>query len=315
VTLKKPKVLILGATGMLGSMVLDVFDRAGCFSLHATGREHEMIELGSVLFPKVSWHPLLLSPFESNVQRLIPLPEVEWIVNAIHITRPFISGESPNDRERALQINGIFPHELARFATSRNIKIIQFSTDWVFSGLTGNYSEKSSHDAIDVYGKTMSLGEVVLPHTFVIRTSLVGPEPVRSKYLLEWLLVQPLGAKISSFSNYLWNGITTLHLANICKAIIEHDLTPFGIHHLIPNGVSSEAETVLALAANFKRTDLDIIICSGHDSANRILVTEREALNERLWFLAGYREKIPTLNNMIKELANYPYRFRQFRNQ
>jgi len=157
----------------------------------------------------------------------------------------------------------------------------------------------------------MSLGEVVLPHTFVIRTSLVGPEPARSKYLLEWLLVQPEGAKISSFSNYLWNGVTTLHLAKICKAIIEYDLPPFGLHHLIPKGVSSEFETVLALATNYKRPDLDIMIGSSPNSANRILVTERDALNERLWLLAGYRDNTPNLSSMIEELANYPYRFSQ----
>lgn len=308
--MQKTRVLILGATGMLGSMLLEVFDRDGSFAVHATGREDDLIEQGSVLFPRVSWHPLLLSPFESNTQRLIPLPEVDWIINAINVSRPFIGKESPTDRERALQINGIFPHELARYATSRTSKIIQVSTDWVFSGFDGSYVESDLHDALDIYGKTMSLGEVVMPHTIVLRTSLIGPEPRGAIYLLEWLLSHPQNARLPALTNHLWNGMTTLQLAQICKGIIKNDVVPFGIQHLVSALPISELDTMQALLNLYGRTDIQLEPREARALVDRTLATDRPDQNARIWSIAGYPEPLPTLNKMLEELAAFPYRFR-----
>lgn len=145
-----------------------------------------------------------------------------------------------NDQEAALQalrINGVLPHELARFCALVNARFIHISTDGVFSGKKGNYQETDVADATDLYGKTKSLGEVIAPHCLVVRTCIIGRELGECKSLLEWFLGQE-GQTIKGFKHAIFTGFTTLALARILEEIIVRWPELSGLYHIAGDPIS-----------------------------------------------------------------------------
>jgi dTDP-4-dehydrorhamnose reductase len=137
------KVLILGATGMLGNACMSVLSKSETLELVGTARNGET---GYVKFDAA----------KDNVEATISAVKPDWSVNCIGVIKPHINEESLESRTRAIEINGLFPEKLA---LSTKKTIIQIATDCVFSGRKGHYVETDIHDAEDVYGKTKSQGE------------------------------------------------------------------------------------------------------------------------------------------------------------
>jgi len=116
-----------------------------------------------------------------------------------------------------LQVNTIFPYFLQKVCEEVGCKLIHISTDCVFSGLRGRYDESDDHDASDVYGTTKSLGEP--EGSTIIRTSIIGEETRNFSSLLEWVKSNR-GREVKGYTNHIWNGITCLQFAKICRDII-----------------------------------------------------------------------------------------------
>src|SRR5207245_4654907 len=129
-------VLILGATGMLGSMLVEVLSKEESIFLHATVRTVAQLEKLKQLFPTVTFH-LFDAEKDSIGSFLEKFDSLNWIINAIGIIKPLIHDTTAYEIERAVQINGLFPHYLARAA--KKSRILQIATDCVFSGRQGNY--------------------------------------------------------------------------------------------------------------------------------------------------------------------------------
>ncbi len=200
-------------------------------------------------------------------------------------------------------MNAVFPHRLAQAAATCGASVLQIATDCVFSGRAGGYLESSPHDALDVYGKTKSLGEVVGRHVHHLRTSIVGPErgPSRAS-LLEWFLHHPLASAVQGFTTHRWNGVTTLHFARICDAAIRTGIKLPNCHHLVPADAVSKHEMLVLFARAFNRLDLTIEARPTSPLIDRTLRTRDVELGRELWRAAGYPEP-PTVAEMIDELA------------
>lgn len=126
-------------------------------------------------------------------------------------------------------INSIFPQLLWNICKKYDAKMIQPTTDCVFSGKAGNYVETDLHDETNAYGMSKSLGE---PYgCTVIRTSIIGKEVFNKKSFLEWVLSNE-NSKINGFTNHLWNGITCLEYCKIIEKIIEENLFWVGVRHI-----------------------------------------------------------------------------------
>ena len=188
------KVLILGSQGMLGSAVLNYLTDKGVDLVAPIDTYDEQKILTGTL-------------------QMIKFSEFDYIINCIGII-----GHKLKTTREAVMVNCILPYSLAEQAPKA--KIIQIATDCVFSGREGHYMEDNEHDASDVYGKTKSLGEVQAKNFYNIRTSIVGRDRHSKVSLLEWFLSQPKNAKINGYKNHMWNGITTLHFAKLCYAIM-----------------------------------------------------------------------------------------------
>lgn len=282
------KVLILGATGMLGSACHSVFSKSEEIELFKTSRKNQE---GYLCFDAQ----------KDNVSDLIESTKADWIVNCIGVIKPHINEESVPSRKNAIEINGLFPE---RLASSTNKPIIQIATDCVYSGLKGSYMESDAHDATDVYGKTKSLGEMPAENLKHLRVSIIGPEVGRSTSLLEWFRNQPKDASLNGFTDHLWNGVTTHHFGLIAKGIIEQDFNDFNMTHLVPKDKVSKAQLLRIFAKVYGRPDIVINDTKSSVTIDRTLATENKEINKKLWQLAGY-EVPPTVEKMVREQAEF----------
>jgi dTDP-4-dehydrorhamnose reductase len=141
-------------------------------------------------------------------------PEV--IMNCIGITK---RKPEANDVAKMFLVNARFPHHLARWAGDNGARVIHFSTDCVFDGADGNYSERSVVTAPDLYGQTKYFGELDYDHCLTIRTSMIGREMTGRTELLEWFLAQQ-GKRVHGYKNARYSGLTTLTMAALLPRII-----------------------------------------------------------------------------------------------
>jgi dTDP-4-dehydrorhamnose reductase len=300
-------VLVLGASGMLGSMVTDVLSRAPGVSVTATVREAALRAAGQRRLPSVDWQLFDAAAWDPQVSGLPGLRPGSWVVNCIGITKPLIRDDRPAEVLRALRINSLLPYALAEAVASVGGRMIQIATDCVFSGRRGTYTEADAHDPLDVYGKTKSLGEPRLPGVHHLRCSIIGPEPKDHKFLLEWFLRQPRGASVQGYRNHRWNGVTTLHFARVCLGIITSELSLSPLHHLVPSGTVTKAEMLHIFSEVYGRQDITIRDVQAQDVIDRTLATTDPGTNSALWAQAGYATP-PTVPEMIRELGRFDYR-------
>jgi dTDP-4-dehydrorhamnose reductase len=288
------KVLILGATGMLGGAMLREFQSfagevfASCRAPVALG----LSEVDCVLFDAKSDDPALA---------LSPLSAGDYVINCIGVIKAEIDENSEKSRRNATEVNSNFPSRLADEAERRGIRVIQIATDCAFSGRSGHYSETSAHDAIDHYGRTKSAGEIRSSQMMHLRVSIIGPETVGHKSLYDWVALRPFGAQITGYKNHTWNGIPAKHFAKIARGIIESGIFFPGVHHVVPKDSVTKCELVKMIAAHVGRSDLKIVEGLAQETVNRTLTTNDEKFNDRLWAAAGY-STVPSVAELVAEI-------------
>ena len=290
------KIAILGATGMLGHMVLNFFAKNTDYQILATARNKEEFNNSG----RISW--TLLDAQEADMVKIADIIKgCDYVINCIGIIKPYIHDDNAFEIERAMQVNALFPHKLAKAAEIVNAKVLQIATDCVYDGVAGEYIETDKHNALDVYGKTKSLGEVYSENLMNLRCSIIGPELKGKMSLLEWFLGQEKNASVNGFKNHLWNGVTTYQYAKICLGIIKENIEFTHLQHVVPEGFVSKAEMLEHFAKTYNRDDLSIINIDAKEAVNRTISTINPELNAKIWQAAGY-SKIPTVFEMITEL-------------
>ena len=210
----------------------------------------------------------------------------DYVINCIGVIKPFIE----DDKLKSIYLNSVFPRELADFCNKKDIKLIHITTDCVFSGATGNYSEESDHDCLDFYGKTKSLGEP--ENCMVLRTSIIGEEIHKDASLIAWVKSMA-GKEINGYTNHFWNGVTTNQYAKICKHIIDEDLYSQGLFHIHSNTVS-KFELVTEINNRFN-LDIKINPQEPDQAVDRTLSTVSELSNEIM-------KHVPTVQEQILDL-------------
>jgi dTDP-4-dehydrorhamnose reductase len=293
-----PSVVVLGASGMLGSMVVRVL--AACPDLHVRATTREGAALAGV--NRVPVDALAVEDKDGRLDEV--LTGADWAVNAIGLIKPHISDCDASAIARAIRVNAAFPHRLAQTACRTGTRVLQIATDCVYAGTRGGYTESSVHDAHDVYGKTKSLGEVPASHVHHIRASIVGPEAGRVSSLLEWFRSRPRRTTIPGYLNHRWNGVTTLQFARVCAAIVRDDRSLPAVQHLVPADIVAKYQLLEMFRRSFGRTDVTVDPVDAAQAVDRSLATERSGVSECLWRAAGY-PAAPTIEAMGAELAAF----------
>jgi dTDP-4-dehydrorhamnose reductase len=288
------RVLVLGAQGMLGSMVATLLNaRPGLEVIVTTRREQPRYLTG------IPWRRF--DARRDSLRRLLERDRCDWVVNGIALTAPRIDIGDDRSVRWAIEVNSLFPRQLAAVAGRVGQRVIQIATDGVYSGSAGPYDESASHDPIDVYGMTKSLGETVAANVVRLRCSIVGPEHGPPSSLLGWVLSQPAGTRVRGFTGQQWNGVTSLHFARFCAAIVGgHE--SLALQHIVPSDTVTKAQLIELISGAFGRADLDVLPEPGPHQRNRTLATLHPSAHLGLWRATGYMQP-PTIAEMLAELA------------
>lgn len=163
-----------------------------------------------------------------ELRNIVSKVKPDVIINAVGLIKQLPSSKNVIE---TLTVNSILPHKLAEIAAEFGARLINVSTDCVFSGVKGNYTEDDVSDAYDLYGKSKNLGEVSAENCLTFRTSIIGRELTSAHSLVEWFLSNR-GKKVKGFVNAIYSGFpTTVFAAIITDLILEHPKL-YGLYHV-----------------------------------------------------------------------------------
>lgn len=226
------RVLILGGSGMLGHKLWQNFSER--FDTFVTFRQAANYCASYGIFDEARSIGGVSATDIPAVTHAVARVQPQVVVNCIGVVK---QDAAARDHLTSISTNALFPHLLARLCGVAKARLIHISTDCVFSGRKGNYSEDALSDAEDLYGRTKYLGEVNGPGCLTLRTSMIGRELAGEHGLLEWLLSQD-GKRIRGFRRAIFSGFTTLALAQIIAEIIERHTDLEGLYHVASDPIS-----------------------------------------------------------------------------
>jgi dTDP-4-dehydrorhamnose reductase len=217
------RVLILGGTGMFGHRAyLEFRDRFDTkVTVRGPGALPPMFDAAHVVAGVDA------SKLET-VERCIASVQPTVVVNCVGVVKQLASAKDPIV---SLTINSLFPHQVSRFCRPAGIRLIHLSTDCVFSGNKGNYTENDRPDPVDLYGHTKLLGEVTTEGALTVRTSIIGRELRTTTGLVEWLLSHR-GGSVQGYTHAIFSGLTTQALAGVLADVVEHCPRLTGLYHV-----------------------------------------------------------------------------------
>lgn len=222
----REKILVLGASGMLGNAVLRYF--AVCTDHDAIGLVRSRQSIGSL--PEEVRHliavggdfddaDVLLNAFDTHRPSIV--------INCVGIVKQLADA---NDPLTVIPINSLLPHRLARICSLVGARLVHMGTDCVFDGSRGLYTEDNVPDAGDLYGRSKLLGEVDYPHAVTLRTSIIGHELSGNRSLIDWFLSR--NEPVGGYSNAIFSGMPTVEIARIIDHYVIPNRNLAGIFHL-----------------------------------------------------------------------------------
>jgi dTDP-4-dehydrorhamnose reductase len=247
---ERRKILVLGASGMLGHAVLRYFSERGQHSVTGSVRS----QASRNLLPTALQQRVVIGVDVENIDSLSQLfadvrPDI--VINCIGLVKQLAAAE---DVLAALPINSLLPHRVARLCSISGARLIHISTDCVFSGSTGMYREGDFSDATDLYGRSKFLGEVDYPHAITLRTSIIGHELDSARGLVEWFLSQKAG--VLGYSRAVFSGLTTVELARVMHDFVIPHGELHGVYHVSVDAI--DKYTLLRQVAEAYGRTIDI---------------------------------------------------------
>jgi len=261
------RTFIFGANGMIGSYLMKYLDN--CVPI--TRKRVDAVTIRQDLF-------------DYQLKRL-DMREGDVVINAMGITN-----KRTVDGWEFMVVNSLFPRLLADYCEKLGVNMIHISTDCVYSGHDGNYSEDDEHDDQNIYGISKSRGEPI--NCTVIRASIIGENKNNSLDLLEWVRKTSNGT-LHGLTDKLWNGITCLRFAKICSDIINENLFWKGVVHVYSPEVISKAD-LLEMINEIYELNNQIIRVESERYCNRSLTSSRN-----IFF------NIPSIKAEIEEQKNF----------
>lgn len=246
----KKRVLVLGATGMLGNAVIQVFCSSPGYEAIGSARSAALLKY----LPQEIAGKLIIGHDLENQDQLIDLfyqasPDI--VINCVGLVKQL---SQANDPIQAILINALLPHRLARLAALSGARLVHMSTDCVFSGSKGDYTEEDLPDAYDLYGRSKLLGEVDYPNAITLRTSIIGHELNGARSLINWFLLQEGSTK--GYEKAIFSGLPTVEIARLIR---DHVLTHpelRGLYHVSADPINKF--DLLSLVARVYGKTIDI---------------------------------------------------------
>lgn len=246
------KVLVLGVTGMLGNTVLRLFSNSASYVVVGAARSTSALQfLPAHLFDRV-----ICGVDLDNVDSLIKIfskvqPNV--VINCIGLVKQHAETDDPLV---AIPINTLLPHRLARLCGVTGARLVHISTDCIFSGAKGMYTEADMSDAQDLYGRSKFLGEVDYPHAITLRTSIIGHELNGARSLVAWFLSQQ--GSVIGFKRAIFSGLPAVELAKVIRDYVIPHPELHGVHHVSADPINKF--DLLTLISTVYEKKIDIVL-------------------------------------------------------
>lgn len=245
------KLMILGATGMLGSAMTRVMAETG---------DHDVIALSRMYDADRWFAPDIRATFHGgldveNLETLVAAfarhrPDV--VINCVGVVKQLAAA---SEVLASVPINTLLPHRLAQLCAVGGARLVHISTDCVFSGKVGGYRESDVPDAHDLYGTSKLWGEVHAPDTITLRTSIIGPELNSTRSLLGWFLAQ--SGQVKGYRRAIFSGLPTVELSRVVRDLVlpRRDLS--GLYHVSTHPI--DKDSLLRLFAAEYGSDVEIV--------------------------------------------------------
>lgn len=226
------KILIIGSTGMLGNTMMRVLSEQRNLKIFGTARSQKAKNYFQSKIADCLIYPVNVNE-NKTLKDLFSRCNPDIVINCVGLVK---QSSHSSDPLSMISLNSLLPWRLAELCEKNSSRLIQISTDCVFSGLKGLYCESDIPDAKDIYGRSKLLGELSYPHTTTIRTSIIGHEIVSRHGLLEWFLSQE--GQCYGYTNAIFSGLPTVVLSQIIRdeLIPRQDLS--GVYHVAADPIS-----------------------------------------------------------------------------
>ena len=273
----KMRFLVLGCNGMAGHIISIYLKEQG---YEVIGYARKKSKLVNTIIGDATDFELLKKTVLSG--------GYDTVINCIGLLNQF----AENNHAMAVLLNGYLPHFLAEITKETDIQIIHMSTDCVFSGKTGGYTEESIPDGTLFYDKSKAIGELEDEKNLTLRQSIVGPDiKERGSGLLNWFMNQD--GPVNGYTGAIWTGQTTLQLAKTMEEAAKR--RAFGLYNAVPNESISKYELLKLFNNHIRKNPIEI------NPWNRF-VADKSLIRTRF---EGFNYQIPGYEIMIKELGEW----------
>lgn len=280
------RILILGGAGMLGHQLITAL--RGDFEIWTTLRGSAGAYQPHGLFdPERTFEGIDVLNVDA-VTEVMAQVRPDAVVNCIGIIKQLAAAKDPF---LSVAVNSLLPHRLHRLCRAAGARLIHFSTDCVFSGRAGHYTEDDPSDALDLYGRSKFLGETAGEGALTIRSSIIGHELRSASGLLEWFLAQA-GKRVKGYRRAIYSGFTTPEMGRIVRTVLARHPDLSGTLQISSEPINKY--DLLMLVRQAYGVDMEIV-------ADDTVEIDRSLDSTRFRQLTGYVP--PSWPQMVAEMA------------
>lgn len=266
------KILVLGKDGMLGHVVYNYLKEAG----------------NEVVGTDLKNDDIFYDAFQNQekLEEIIQKENPKVVINCIGI----LNKVAEENKILAVKLNSLLPHYCDYLSEKYNFKFIHISTDCVFEGTKGKYTENSQTDALSFYGRSKALGEINNDRSITLRTSIVGPDKNPTGIgLFQWFMKQT--ENVNGYKKVIWTGVTTIELAKVIEKAISNNLV--GLHHVVNNDFISKYDLLTLFKETFNK--------------NIVIIPEEKTISQKTLVKTedSFDFNLPSYKVMIKDMQNW----------
>lgn len=271
------KVLVIGSKGMAGHVIYKSLPLLGDYDVYGLARNVEQTDrLFNLDVSETKGLKEILDDFQFDI-----------VINCIGI----LNKDAEDNPHKAVWFNSFFPHLLESLTKDTKTKVISISTDCVFSGKRGGYTENDFKDGEGFYATSKALGEINNPKDLTIRTSIIGPELNKEGIgLFHWFMQQKV--EVNGYSQAFWSGITTIELAKVIHKAIEQNVAGLIV---VAGEKKIDKFSLLKLFNTIFRNDALIVLENSKYKVDKSMYSSR----------TDFDYKVPSYKEMIVEMKNW----------
>ncbi len=271
------KFLVIGCNGMAGHMIALYLKEQGH---DVTGYARQRSKFINTILGDAIEFDLL--------KKILKRGKYDSVINCVGLLNQF----AENDHPMAVMVNSYLPHFLAKETEDTDTQVIHMSTDCVFAGKTGGYTEESITDGMLFYDRSKAMGELIDNKNITLRNSIVGPDIKESGIgLLNWFLKQK--TSVDGFTKAMWTGQTTLQLAKTMEKAAAS--RAYGLVNAVPSESISKYELLKLFNKYIRKEPVDI-------NPTDQFVVDKSLIRTNY---NGFAYEIPGYEAMVQELGDW----------